>query len=234
MAWDQVLRELEASHRTKLDDASREMYLNHLSILSLEQFQSAVEMAAQVCRHFPSIADLFELAGIDPPKVQAEREAEAEWRTLRSGSKPLHELTLKNISLKIVSEMGGRGDGPLSFGRWAPDQERFKKKEFTTRYVELKREMEAQDIRPAKAVTHVPFDLTPQERLEANRASFEVARQAEEGRRSGRNCWDAKKVLHAQFISDHDEAIFAKYGRHGENVPTPAKIFGNIGHGVIG
>ena len=120
--WLLAILELEQAHRTELDEDTRLVYLKHLSILSLEQFKGVVEISPQLSRGFPSIHDILELGGLELPQVLTQREGEAAWRELRQGKKNLGELTLSNIALKIVMEMGGRGNGPNAFGRWAPDE----------------------------------------------------------------------------------------------------------------
>lgn len=146
--WMTAISELEQAHRTELDEETREIYLKHLTgHLSLEQFEGVIKESPVLCRGFPSIAELLEIGGIETPKVKTQRDAEDLWRKLRS-SKELHKLTVTNIALKIVNEMGGRGIGPHAFGAWAPDQERWKRLEFIKRYSELSREMELEEIAP--------------------------------------------------------------------------------------
>ena len=67
------------------------------------------------------------------------------------------------------------------------------------------------------------INFTLDERLKANRAAFEISRQARM-----KEPFDVEKVKAAWDDETKDEEIRAKYG---EETPNPAMIFGNIGRG---
>lgn len=73
------------------------------------------------------------------------------------------------------------------------------------------------------------INFTEEERLIANRAAYECARQAREGKRTGKNYFDAEKVRVASHDPSKDDEIRAKYGNE---TPNPAEIFGNVGRPV--
>lgn len=85
----------------------------------------------------------------------------------------------------------------------------------------LQKEKDDQEKKPMSG----RINFTPEERLKANRAANEVARQAREGRKTGRNCFNVEKVKAAQEDTSKDDEIMAKYG---DETPNPAIIFGNL------
>lgn len=91
--------------------------------------------------------------------------------------------------------------------------------------MEMRVQKEKDDRESSIAKTH-RVNFTPQERLEANRAAFEVMRQNQECKHTGKNAWSPIKVREASKDPSKDEEIREKYGDAWE--PNPARVFGGL------
>ena len=163
------LQKLAVFFDKPLTEERMALFLEKISLLAPEQFNQAIEYAMEQCVFFPVPAQLFELVGVELPTAQVEQEASVEWLKLRRPGCFVDKLNLSRLVLRVVNEMGGRGNYPSSFGNWPVEQEPYRKKEFLHRYLVAKEEMGTQvQPPPLPAPALSPPSATPDRKARAS------------------------------------------------------------------
>ena len=225
-----LVRLAAAQRIPELSEATLAEYLETLAKCKVEEVEQACEDAKHKLDRFPSIHQLLDLMGIDTGPRSVEEEAGFMFDEIRRMRKTDFDLAVFNpVVSNCIRVMGGRGKLPGAFLAWDQKQEWEKRQQFIRNYKEFSKKHGRQTVLVVKISMieeKKEFSMTAFERLQANRAAFECSRQAQESKRTGKNCFDREKVRMAQTDSSKDPEIEKKYGTH---APNPAEIFGNVG-----